>query len=218
MMTILRRSLLVLLAAVPLWANAAPAPGTSAHDVVDTTTKELLADLAAHKDQYKTDPGAFYDSLNRIVGPVVDAEGISKSVMTVKYSRNATPAQISQFQDNFKRGLFQFYGNALLEYNNQGITVSPPKDESGDRTTVDMTVKGNGGAVYPVSYTLAKIDNEWKVRNVIINGINLGKLFRDQFADAMQRNGNDLQKTIDGWAGEVAKAKDATDNGTKAAQ
>jgi phospholipid transport system substrate-binding protein len=24
----------------------------------------------------------------------------------------------------------QFYGNALLEYNNQGITVDPAKDES----------------------------------------------------------------------------------------
>jgi hypothetical protein len=47
---------------------------------------------------------------------------------------------------------------------------------------------------------------------VIINGINIGKLFRDQFADAMQRNGNDLDKTIDGWAGEVAKAKEAADN------
>ena len=31
------------------------------------------------------------------------------------------------------------------------------------------------------------------------------------FADAMQRNGNDLDKTIDGWAGEVAKAKETAD-------
>ena len=45
----------------------------------------------------------------------------------------------------------------------------------------------------------------------IINGINIGKLFRDQFADAMQRNGNDLDKTINNWAGEVAKAKEATE-------
>ena len=27
----------------------------------------------------------------------------------------------------------------------------------------------------------------------------------------MQRNGNDLDKTINGWAGEVAKAKEATE-------
>jgi phospholipid transport system substrate-binding protein len=199
---------LVLLAALPLMANAVAAP--SAHDLVQDTTNRLLADLAANKEKYKQSPEAFYDALNGIVGPVVDADGISRSIMTVKFSRKATPEQMARFQDNFKRSLMQFYGNALLEYNNQGITVSPAKEEGADRTTIDMQVKGNNGSIYPVSYTLTKIQGEWKVRNVIINGINIGKLFRDQFADAMQRNGNDLDKTIDGWAGEVAKAKEKT--------
>ena len=214
MISILRRSLLVLLAALPLMGNAVAAP--SAHDIIQDTTTRLLADLAANKEKYKQDPSAFYDALNGIVGPVVDADGISKSIMTVKYSRKATPAQMTRFQENFKRSLMQFYGNALLEYNNQGITVSPAKDESGTRTSVDMQVKGNNGAVYPVSYTLEKINGEWKVRNVIINGINIGKLFRDQFADAMQKNGGDLDKTIDGWAEVVARAKD-TEAGQRAA-
>ncbi len=207
MISTLRRGLLVLLAALPLMANAAG----SAHELVQDTTSKMLADLTANKEQYKKDPTKFYDSLNTIVGPVVDAEGISRSIMTVKYSRKATPAQMQTFQENFKKGLFQFYGNALLEYNNQGITVDAAKDESGDRTSVGMVVKGSNGAVYPVQYTLEKIGGEWKLRNVIINGINIGKLFRDQFADAMQRNGNDLDKTINGWAGEVAKAKEETD-------
>ena len=208
MISILRRGLLVLLAAFPLMALAAQSP----HEVVQSTTTELLSDLKANKEQYKTNPNAFYDALNRILGPVVDAEGISKSIMTVKYSRKATPAQIQRFQDNFKRSLFQFYGNALLEYNNQGISVDPAKADDGKRASVGMKVTGNNGAVYPVQYTLENLGGEWKVRNVIVNGINIGKLFRDQFADAMQRNGNDLDKTIDGWAGEVAKAKEAADN------
>ncbi|MGC6368757.1 MlaC/ttg2D family ABC transporter substrate-binding protein [Pseudomonas sp. S2.OTC.A_B10] len=209
MISTLRRGLWVLLAALPLMANAAT--GGSAHDLVQDTTTKMLADLSANKEKYKQDPSDFYEALNTIVGPVVDAEGISKSIMTVKYSRKATPAQMQTFQENFKKGLFQFYGNALLEYNNQGITVAPAGDESGDRTSVNMSVKGNNGAVYPVQYTLEKVNGEWKLRNVIINGINIGKLFRDQFADAMQRNGNDLDKTINGWAGEVAKAKEETD-------
>ncbi|WP_236183811.1 MlaC/ttg2D family ABC transporter substrate-binding protein [Pseudomonas protegens] len=217
MISILRRGLLVLLAALPLLANAASTP--SAHDLVQDTTTRLLADLAANKEKYKQSPSDFYNALNGIVGPAVDADGISRSIMTVKYSRKATPEQMSRFQENFKRSLIQFYGNALLEYNNQGITISPPKDESGTRTSVDMQVKGNNGAIYPVSYTLEKINDEWKIRNVIINGINIGKLFRDQFADAMQRNGNNLDKTIDGWAGEVAKAKEVTEDAAqKAAQ
>lgn len=208
MSSILRRGLLVLLAAFPLLTVAAQTP----HDVVQGTTTELLGDLKANKEQYKSNPNAFYDALNRILGPVVDADGISKSIMTVKYSRKATPEQMQRFQENFKRSLMQFYGNALLEYNNQGITVDPAKADDGKRASVGMKVTGNNGAVYPVQYTLENIGGEWKVRNVIVNGINIGKLFRDQFADAMQRNGNDLDKTIDGWAGEVAKAKQAADN------
>ncbi|MFF7863095.1 toluene tolerance protein [Pseudomonas sp. LLC-1] len=208
MISILRRGLLVLLAAFPLMALAAQSP----HDVVQSTTTELLGELKANKEQYKSNPQAFYDTLDRILAPVVDADGISKSIMTVKYSRKATPEQMQRFQENFKRSLFQFYGNALLEYNNQGIVVDPAKADDGKRASVGMKVTGNNGAVYPVQYTLENLGGEWKVRNVIVNGINIGKLFRDQFADAMQRNGNDLDKTIDGWAGEVAKAKQAADS------
>ncbi|RCL29355.1 toluene tolerance protein [Pseudomonas sp. AFG_SD02_1510_Pfu_092] len=208
MISILRRGLLVLLAAFPLMALAAQSP----HDVVQSTTTELLGELKANKEQYKSNPQAFYDTLDRILAPVVDADGISRSIMTVKYSRKATPEQMQRFQENFKRSLFQFYGNALLEYNNQGIVVDPAKADDGKRASVGMKVTGNNGAVYPVQYTLENLGGEWKVRNVIVNGINIGKLFRDQFADAMQRNGNDLDKTIDGWAGEVAKAKQAADN------
>ncbi|MDD1013308.1 MlaC/ttg2D family ABC transporter substrate-binding protein [Pseudomonas rubra] len=208
MISILRRGLLVLLAALPLMAGAS---ALSPKEVIEKTTTQLLADLQANKEQYKANPGAFYDALNANLGPVVDADGISKSIMTVKYSRNATPAQMQRFQENFKRSLMQFYGNALLEYNNQGITVGKATQDGDERASVDMSVKGNNGAVYPVQYTLTNIKGEWKVRNVIVNGINIGKLFRDQFADAMNRNGNNLDKTIDGWAGEVAKAKETTE-------
>lgn len=211
MISLLRRGLLVMLAAaLPLMANAAP--GQSPHDIVTDTTTRLLADLEANKEKYKSNPTEFYEALNKIVGPVVDVDGVSRSIMTVKYSRNATPAQMQRFQENFKRSLIQFYGNALLEFKNEGITVGDAKQQSnGDNVSVPMTVRGEKGAIYPVSYTLTNVKGEWKVRNVIINGINIGKLFRDQFADAMQRNGNNLDKTIDGWAGEVAKAKEKTD-------
>ncbi|MEW6311045.1 MAG: ABC transporter substrate-binding protein [Pseudomonadota bacterium] len=204
MLTALRRGLVVLLAVLPLFTQAAASP----HQVIQQTTDKLLADLKANKDRYRQDPAAFYDALNEILGPVVDAEGISRSIMTVKYARGATPEQMTRFQENFKRSLMQFYGNALLEYNNQQIRVLPPSGKQDDkRTSVAMEVVGRQGEVYPVSYTMVN-QGEWRVRNVIINGINIGKLFRDQFADSMQKNGGDLDKTIDGWAEVVARAKD----------
>jgi len=213
MITALRRGLLVWLALFSLVALAAP----DAHQVIQKTTDELLADLKANKAQYRQDPNAFYESLNDILGPVVDAEGISRSIMTVKYSRKASAQQMARFQENFKRSLMQFYGNALLEYDNQQIRVLPASGKQGtERTSVGMEVTGRQGEVYPVSYTMVNHGGDWMVRNVIINGINIGKLFRDQFADAMQKNGDDLDKTIDGWADVVARAKD-TQAGQQAA-
>lgn len=207
MLKFLRRSLLVLLAGLPLAVMAAP----SAHEVVKSTTDALLGDLQANKAAYKQDPQSFYDTLERILGPVVDSEGISRSVMTVKYSRGASAEQLKRFEDSFKRSLMQFYGNALLEYDNQGIRVLPARAEGDGRASVGMEVTGSKGAIYPVSYTMVQLDGQWKLRNVIINGINVGKLFRDQFADSMQRNGNDLDRTIDGWAEVVAKAGDSAE-------
>jgi phospholipid transport system substrate-binding protein len=204
MIKMLRNSAILLLMAVPLLAVAAP----SAHDVVQQTTETLLADLKANKDEYRDNPDAFYTALNNILGPVVDVDGISRGVMTVRYSRQATAEQMTRFQENFKRSLMQFYGNALLEYNNQDIRVLPANGKQNpQRTAVDMEIKDGKGAIYPLSYTMVSEDGTWKMRNVIINGINVGKLFRDQFAQSMQNNGNDLNKVIDTWTDTVAKAR-----------
>ncbi|MEX6502381.1 MlaC/ttg2D family ABC transporter substrate-binding protein [Pseudomonas zhanjiangensis] len=206
MIKTLRNSLLLFLFALPLLAAAS----LTAHQVVERTTDTLLADLKANKEQYRNDPAAFYDALNDILGPVVDVDGISRGVMTVRYSRQATPAQMQRFQENFKRSLMQFYGNALLEYNNQSIRVLPASGKQDPRrTAVNMEIEDGKGTIYPLSYTMVSDGDGWKMRNLIINGINVGKLFRDQFAQSMQDHGNDLDKVIDSWAETVAKARQA---------
>jgi len=123
MISTLRRGLLVLLAALPLMANAAG----SAHELVQDTTSKMLADLKANKEQYKQDPTKFYDSLNTIVGPVVDAEGISRSIMTVKVFAQGDTCADADIQENFKKGLFQFYGNACSSTTTRGSLSTLPR-------------------------------------------------------------------------------------------
>jgi phospholipid transport system substrate-binding protein len=207
MFNALRNGLFVCLAVLSCSLQAAP----GAHEVVQQTTSTLLADLKTNKEQYRTDPSAFYDALNSILGPVVDVDGISRGVMTVRYSRQASPEQMQRFQENFKRSLMQFYGNALLEYNNQDIRVLPVSGQQDpQRTSVNMEIKDGNGTIYPLAYTMVNQDGIWKMRNVVINGINVGKLFRDQFSQAMQNNRNDLDKVIDNWTETVAKTRQGT--------
>ena len=197
----------LLLALLSMLSISAVAAETAA-EVISQTTDELLADLKANKELYKKDPSTFYAVLDRILGPVVDLEGISKGVMTVKYSRQASPEQMKRFEENFKAGLMRFYGNALLEYENEQIRILPGGGkQSPGREAVNMEVKDSKGTVYPLSYTMVDIDGSWRMRNVTINGINIGKLFRDQFTQSMRAHGNDLNKVIDTWAETVSNAK-----------
>lgn len=208
MLKILRRSLLVLLACLPFAGHAAATP----QQVVQATTDKVIGELNSKREQFRKDPETFYQTLNGILDPVIDFEGFARGVMTVRYSREASPAQMQAFQDSFKRSLVKFYGGALLEYDNQEIRMLPavPSSEPG-RAAVNVEVVGRTGAIYPVTYTMEQKDGAWKVRNVIINGINVGKLFRDQFAESMRNNGNDLDKVIATWGDAVARAQQSTD-------
>jgi phospholipid transport system substrate-binding protein len=162
MLNVLRSGLLACLALLSVSALAAP----TAHEVVQHTTDTLLADLKANKEQYRKDPGAFYTALNNILGPVVDVDGISRGVMTVRYSRQASPEQMQRFQENFKRSLIQFYGNALLEYNNQDIRVLPVTGQQDPkRTSVNMEIKDGNGVIYPLSYTMVNDTGTWQSNN-----------------------------------------------------
>lgn len=200
------RQVLLLLLCLPLLATAATDP----KQVIQQTMNNLLQDLDTHREVYRKDSHALYNAIDRILVPVIDVNGISRSVMTVKYSHRATPEQMKRFSENFKNSLMQFYGNALLEYDrSDSVKILSSRIEDNDRATVGMQINGNNGVTYPVTATMVPSGDSWKLHNIIINGINIGKLFRDQFADAMNRNHNDLDKTINNWGAEVAKVKDS---------
>lgn len=79
--------------------------------MVQDATSKMLADLKAIKNHSASKTFKFHNALNTIVGPVVDAEGIT-SIMTVKDIRARLRLRRCRRSENFKKGLFQFYGNA----------------------------------------------------------------------------------------------------------
>ena len=199
---------LALLVSAPLLAQAA---AQTPHQVVEDTSVRVMENLNANRELYQQDADAFYNGLNEIMEPVVDFQGIARSVMTVRYSRSATPEQMERFIETFKRSMVEFYGNALLEFDSGKITVLPPargSQQTEERASVNMEVRANNGNVYPVTYTMSNVDGQWKVRNVIVEGINIGLLFRDQFAQAMQAHRNDLDAVIDSCGGVVAESRE----------
>ena len=57
---------------------------------------------------------------------------------------------------------------------------------------------------YPGRYSMyLDNDNDWKIINIEINGMNLGKIFRSQFYSLMEKNKEDINLAIEKWVTSV---------------
>lgn len=218
MMTISRTFalLLALVLAMPLWAADG---GKTPHQVVEATTQAVLKVITDGKQYFDKDPDRFYREVEAVLGPIVDFDGFSRSVMGryggPQYFRGLKTAeekkqyvdQVKRFSDTFKNGLVRTYGKGLLTFEGQKIEVMPPRQGDIDRikkgAAVDVTqlIHGSADKPYVVRYKmrLDKKANEWKLRNVTIEDINVGQVYRSQFESAATKNSGDIDKVIAGW-------------------
>ena len=189
-------ALLTLLAPLSFAADSVADP----YKKIEKVTVELLDIIAAYRDSYPETEVAYFDKLDQLLSAHVDFGFIARNVMG-SYGRAASPEQRALFAKTFRDGLVETYGRGLISYNDQKIILleSAPLEKGQRKVTVKQEIR-SADNVYPLEYSLArKKTGEWMVVNVIINGINLGKTFRNQFVQSAQRSGGDIDQVIGGW-------------------
>lgn len=185
-------------------------------EMVRDTSDALIVVIEQGKQYYETDPGRFYAAVQDVLGPAIDFDAFARGVMAAYYKR-ASEAQRTRFAEAFKNGLVRTYAKALLEFGDEEIVVlpetKPPRDPS--KQMVKMEVRSSSGKVYPAVYAVRLDDDgNWRIRNIIINGINIGLTYRNQFASAMKapKHGGDLDRVIDSWSESIADVEQAADS------
>lgn len=172
-------------------------------ETVRDSTDELMSKIEGRRDYFQQHPGELEALVDDSLEDIADFRYIGASVMG-RYFRNASPEQRSRFVNTFRQTLIDTYAKGLVTFDYRDIRVLDSQGaSSGDQASVDMEVVGTSGQVYPVSYSLRKSDGQWKVVNVIVNGINLGLTFRNQFDQAMRDNERDYDAAINGWSPDV---------------
>jgi phospholipid transport system substrate-binding protein len=171
------------------------------HRVIQDITNRLLLIINDGKLNPATSSDEFYNSAVAILEPVVAFDYIAKGVMG-DYADKATPEQLQRFTEAFKKGLVNTYSKGLTDFSDSvDITILQPEAETADQNKVSVIQKViNRGATTYISYTMAQgREKQWKIVNVVLNGVNLGKTFRGQFAQAVQKNQGNVIKVIDEW-------------------
>lgn len=189
-------SVVLLLASLPAMAQS-----NDPEQLIRTSVSELMGKLDGRKDYYASHPAELKQVVDSSLANVADFRYIGASVMG-RYFSNATPEQRSRFADVFRQTLIDTYAKGLVTFDYRELRVlgNQQADRYEDQANVGMEVVATDGKVFPVSYTMRLSNGQWKVVNVIVNGINLGLTFRNQFDQAMRQKDRNYDAVINGWS------------------
>ena len=176
----------------------------NAHEYVEKAHNDIVEIIQNKSILFEDDPDQFKKEISEAFKPIVDFKLISRYVMG-RYSKQATKDQIETFSDVFEKSLLDTYTSTLIEFKDEEIRVLKPDSESKhkDKAIVKIEIV-TSTKVYPGRYSMY-LDKEsnWKIRNININGMNLAKIFRNQFYSLMEKKEEDIEKVIKSWATSV---------------
>jgi len=173
----------------------------SAHAIVKDVQDQLLNTIRNGDNIVVNDEAAYFEKVSVILTPIVDFSYIARGVMGPHFAKVSSQQQV-EFTHVFKDGLVSTYAKGMANFSDRDISVLAPKGDISDHKTISVAqeVRGDDG-VNRVSYTM-KLNREgqWKLVNVVLNGINLGKTFRTQFSQAARQNDGDIPAVIAEWS------------------
>jgi phospholipid transport system substrate-binding protein len=192
-------------------ARAEHAP--AAYEVVQGTTDRVMSivrEAEAYADQ---DPERYYAQLQEVLDEVVDFRGFARGVMGPYASKrrydslNADGkkqmrAQTERFTETIRLGLVRTYGKGLLAFGGSRVEVQRPEDEKPDTSKLSVTqlIYNDTSEPYVIHYQMRRDgEHRWKLRNLIVENVNLGQIYRNQFQAAARDAGGDVDKVIDEW-------------------
>lgn len=178
--------------AAALWlVSSAAMAGLGPDQLVKKTADDVIEVIKSDKDIQSGNQQKIFALAEEKILPNFDFDKVSRMVLGKNWT-NATPEQKTAFQAEFKTLLLRTYANALSKYKNQTIEYKPFRMGSeADTATVKTAIQQSGGDPIAVDYTLSKKGDDWKVFDIVIEGVSLVTNYRSQFAQEIRQNGLD---------------------------
>ncbi len=197
---------------VGAWAHAI-AQQPNAHEVVEDATQRVMTVVAEASEYADENPERYYRQVQEILDPVIDFRGFARSVMgpyatSERYrsldeaGRARLRAQLDEFTEVMRVGLVRTYSKGLLAYSGSRIEVFAISDEeqASGKAAVRQLIYSGQAEPYVLLYQMARDKSgQWQLRNVIIESVNLGEIYRSQFEAAARKYDGDLDAVIANW-------------------
>ena len=174
---------------------------------IDENAQKMVRVLTEDSSLFETDRVLYENKIKEIFEPMIDFRRVAASVMGKKYYLLATKEERAEFVLIFKDSLLDTYAETLAQWGDSTITTEFPKnkEEFSKNVEVKQTLD-TGTSKYPISYKLRKSKDGWKIVNIIINGVNLGLTFRNQFQALAVSHNENISDTLRNWVSDAGTA------------
>ena len=175
---------------------------------IDSNAQKMVKVLTKDVDLFESDRQLYENKIKEIFEPMIDFRRVAASVMGKKYYLMASKDERAEFVNIFKDSLLDTYAETLAQWGDSLISTEFPKSNLNIeiksvevRQTLDT-----GSSKYPISYKLRRSDDGWKIVNIIINGVNLGLTFRNQFQALAVSHEENIETTLKNWVSDAGDA------------
>ena len=155
------------------------------------SVEEISLLVSQYKDRFETDEEFLRDKMNSTVMPKLEIKLMSKIILGKKIWTNLTESQKDEFVEAFKYRMTSTYMKSITAFDGEKVVFLPY--EPGKRENIAF-VKSKylipGGDI-SVDYRLIKKSNEWKVYDIVFDGISLMKNYRADFREHVSQSGID---------------------------
>jgi phospholipid transport system substrate-binding protein len=122
-----------------------------------------------------------------IIGEVFDFTELSKRTLGREWKKMKAEQQ-KEFVELFKELLQGVYADRLLAYTDQKIVFDKEIELKKGRAEVQSNIVLSDGTKVPIFYRLTNKSGQWKVYDLIIEGVSLVKNYRTQFREIIAKD------------------------------
>ena len=192
---IILMTLVFALLTTPAFADGQGDPDQFLIDV----SNQVLEVVKDNRESYVNTPEVLETALLDTLEPAVDFNAFSRGVMGAYY-KDATTQQRDSFITAFKATLIELYTQGLVSADVEDIRIDDTNIRSLKSATVTMEVTSKDKKPYKIQYSLRRNEEApWKIRNLIVGGVNIGLTYRNQFKSAMETENGNLERVIEIW-------------------
>lgn len=190
---------IVLILLFSFFSNVWAMTDVAAADLIEP--QQVIEDASSQLKARMQDPGFTKDFkkitefVHSVIYPHADFDLISSLVLG-KLWKNATPAEKDAFKQEFQTLLIRTYSRAFVEFKEWSVRFLPiNSDDSQRKVMVKTEILQPGLQPIAVNYRMLFNKGEWKVYDILIEGVSLVTNYRTSFKNEVERTGS-LQEVI----------------------